>query len=198
MTVDVPGEQDMVRAYSIANAPREDGFIELHIRLVKGGRFTTYVFKKLKKGEVLGIHGPFGEFKFREGHTTPVIMAAAATELAPTKTILEYALPRSKNRIFKLYFTAHNCATFYGLEWFKNWAKKYPDVEYVTSISSPHPECPHSAELGRVHTVIERHETDLSGYDAYVAGSPKVIKATVEVFKKLGVAEDHIYYDIAA
>ncbi len=198
LTVDVPGEKEMVRAYSIANAPREDGLIELHIRLVKGGRFTTYVFEKLRENEILGIHGPYGEFKYREDPTAPLIMAAVATGLAPMKAILEYALPKSRNRIFKMYFTAHNCATFYGLQWFKNWSNEYPNFEYITSISSPHPECPYSAELGRIHTVIERHEIDLRGYDAYVAGSPKVIKASVEVFKKLGVAEDHIYYDIAA
>ncbi len=196
--IDVPGEKDMVRAYSIANAPRKDGLIELHIRLVRGGIFTTYVFERLIEGETLGVHGPFGKFRFVENHTTPVIMAAVATGLAPIKAILEYALPRSRNRIFKLYFTAHNCATFYGLEWMRKWDEEYPNFEYVTSISSPHPECPHSAELGRIHIVIERHENNLKGYDAYVAGSPKVIKATVETFKKLGVSEGHIFYDIAA
>jgi CDP-4-dehydro-6-deoxyglucose reductase len=198
ITVDVPGEKDMIRSYSIANAPRTDGLIELHIRLVKGGLFTTYIFEKLKEGEILGIHGPSGEFKFREDSTTPVIMLAVATGLAPMKAMLEYALPSERNRIFKLYFTAHNCNTFYGFDWFKEWEDKYPNFQYVASISSPCPGCPYNVDYGRVHQVVERYEKDLSGYDAYIAGAPKVIKESLEILKRLGVRDDRVFYDIAA
>ncbi len=37
------------RAFSIANAPHDDEFIELHIRHVDGGEFTDWVFSQMKE-----------------------------------------------------------------------------------------------------------------------------------------------------
>jgi NAD(P)H-flavin reductase len=64
-------------------------------------------------------------------------------------------------------------------------------------LSSPDPNSDWKGLVGRVHNVIEQNETNLKGYDGYVAGSPKVIKAVVETFKNLGMKEERIFYDIA-
>jgi len=49
----------------------------------------------------------------------------------------------------------------------------------------------------RVHNVIAQNETNLKGYDGYVAGSPKVIKAAIETFQNLGMKNERKFYDIA-
>ena len=37
------------RAFSIANAPHDDGFLQIHVRLISGGEFTRHVFSGMKE-----------------------------------------------------------------------------------------------------------------------------------------------------
>ena len=64
------------RAFSLANAPHDDRFIELHMRLVAGGQFTQYVFNEMQEKTILRIEGPFGTFFLREESTRPVSLSA--------------------------------------------------------------------------------------------------------------------------
>ena len=51
------------RAFSLANAPQDDEFLEVHVRLVPGGKFTEYVFGAMKEKDILRIEGPHGSFQ---------------------------------------------------------------------------------------------------------------------------------------
>src|SRR5690606_40986824 len=53
--VNVVLEDGQRRAFSFANAPHDNERIELHIRRIPGGRFTTYVFTDLKVGDELEL-----------------------------------------------------------------------------------------------------------------------------------------------
>jgi len=52
------------RAFSFANAPQAAGntTIELHVRRIPGGRFTTQVFTTLREGDAIDFEGPLGQF----------------------------------------------------------------------------------------------------------------------------------------
>ncbi|MEK7840551.1 MAG: 2Fe-2S iron-sulfur cluster-binding protein, partial [Pseudomonadota bacterium] len=66
------------RSFSLAHAPGRDELLELHIRQVPGGLFTTHVFEKLKERDLLRFQGPYGSFFLREG-ASPVILVAGGT-----------------------------------------------------------------------------------------------------------------------
>ena len=53
------------RAFSFANPPYQADLIELQIRLMPGGRFTTHVFEQMKKGDTVRFEGPLGDFTLR-------------------------------------------------------------------------------------------------------------------------------------
>ena len=53
------------RAFSFANPPHEPEFVELQIRLMTGGKFTTHVFEKMKVGDEIRFDGPIGDFSLR-------------------------------------------------------------------------------------------------------------------------------------
>ena len=64
------------RAFSIANSPSNDEFIELHLRHVEGGTFTEHVFNEMKEKAILRFEGPFGSFHIRENSNRPLILIA--------------------------------------------------------------------------------------------------------------------------
>ena len=53
------------RAFSIANAPHDDALIELHVRHVPGGQFTSFIFDALAEKAILRIQAPLGTFTLR-------------------------------------------------------------------------------------------------------------------------------------
>ncbi|HEX4916991.1 MAG TPA: FAD-binding oxidoreductase [Limnobacter sp.] len=83
------------RAYSIANAPRSDGKIELHIRKVPGGAMSAYWFEQAKPNDLLRLEAPLGTFFLRTNTPKVLVLLATGTGLAPIKAMLEHlhALP---------------------------------------------------------------------------------------------------------
>ena len=50
------------RSFSLANPPHADEFLQLHIRRVPNGLFTTHVFTQMKEKDLLRLRGPMGTF----------------------------------------------------------------------------------------------------------------------------------------
>lgn len=80
------------RSYSIANAPRYDGRVELHIRAVQNGVMSNYWFTQAAVNDLLRFEGPLGTFSFRDKPIKNVVFLATGTGIAPVKAILEELL----------------------------------------------------------------------------------------------------------
>ena len=72
------------RSLSMANAPHDDEFLQLHLRNY-GGPFSQHVFNTMKAREILRLEGPLGTFFLRDDSTKPVILLASGTGFAPVK-----------------------------------------------------------------------------------------------------------------
>lgn len=77
------------RSYSLANAPRKDGMLELIIKRYRGGALSGYWFEHAKPGDLLRIEGPFGTFFLRDDGPTNILFLATGTGIAPVKALLE-------------------------------------------------------------------------------------------------------------
>lgn len=87
--VDVIAAEGLRRSYSMANAPRADKQVELHIREVPDGAMSRYWFHQAKVNDLLRLRGPLGTF-FLRGHAgKDLVLLATGTGIAPVKAILE-------------------------------------------------------------------------------------------------------------
>ena len=77
------------RSYSIANAPRADGTLELIIKRYPGGLLSRYWFEEAAVGNLLRLEGPLGTFFLRDQPVDHLILLATGTGIAPVKAILE-------------------------------------------------------------------------------------------------------------
>lgn len=96
------------RSYSLANAPRADGLLELIIKRYPGGYLSRFWFEQAKPNDLLRIEGPFGTFFLREEGPTNIVFLATGTGIAPVKALLEElaADPTRSNR--------HRVSVFWG------------------------------------------------------------------------------------
>jgi len=170
------------RSYSLANAMRTDGIIELHIRLVPGGLFTEQVFNTLKVRDILRFEGPLGGFFLRQDSKKPVILLAGGTGFAPLKAIVEQAIADKSERPLHIYWGAKARADLYMHALPEKWAAEYPHIKYVPVLSEPDAGDAWNGRTGFVHQAVLNDFPDLSGYQVYACGSPVMIDAAKKDF----------------
>ncbi len=181
------------RAFSIANAPHDDDFIELHIRHVDGGLFTDWVFSQMKEKALLRIEAPLGTFTLDEDSDRPMIFIAGGTGFAPIKGQLEHAFQAEIDRPAQLYWGVRAERDLYLPELAEQWARERESFTFVTVLSEPDEGW--AGRAGWVHEAVLADHDDLSGYDIYMAGPPPMIEAARAAFREAGVPDEQMYYD---
>jgi CDP-4-dehydro-6-deoxyglucose reductase len=101
----IPDSEYLSRAYSISNAPREDGSIDLQIRQVEGGRLSDWAFNRMKAGDSVRVRGPLGSFTMRSPVDRPLLFVAGGTGFAPIEALIErpYWARRSHAELAQLF-----------------------------------------------------------------------------------------------
>jgi NAD(P)H-flavin reductase/ferredoxin len=187
-------EDGAKRSFSFATAPSVTDRIELHVRRIPGGRFTTQVFERMRPGDRVRFEGPLGSFFLRDSEK-PMIFVAGATGFAPVKSMLEYAFSRGVKRRMILYWGVRRPADLYLGELPARWAREHPNFEFVPVISEPAPEDQWKGRKGLVHEAILADFGDLSGYQVYACGSAAMVEAAHPAFKAKGLGQDDCFSD---
>jgi CDP-4-dehydro-6-deoxyglucose reductase len=183
------------RSFSFATAPQVRERIELHIRRIPGGRFTTHVFERMKSGERVRFEGPLGSFFLRESADKPMIFVAGSTGFAPVKSMLEYAFSRGIRREMLLYWGVRRPADLYLASLPEQWAREHPNFKFVPVVSEPGPSDAWRGRVGLVHEAILADFPDLAGYQVYACGSVGMVEAAHPAFRARGLAQDDCFSD---
>jgi len=183
------------RAFSIANAPHDDGFLQLHVRLIAGGEFTGHVFGAMKEKDILRFQGPYGSFFLREESAKPVILLAGGTGFAPIKAMVEDALHKNGKRPMEIYWGARNRAGLYLPDLPPQWVAANGHVRYVPVLSDATPADAWDGRGGLVHRAVLEDHADLSAYQVYACGAPAMIDAARAEFVAHGLPADEFFAD---
>jgi CDP-4-dehydro-6-deoxyglucose reductase len=181
------------RAFSIANAPHDDAFIELHVRRVPGGGFTDYIFDNLQEKAILRIQAPLGTFFLREDSERPVLFMGGGTGFAPIKGMIEHAFHVGIGRPMALYWGARSRRDLYLPELPEQWARRHPGFRYTPVLSEP--DADWQGRTGYVHEAVLEDHPDLSGFDVYMSGPPVMVESGRKAFEAAGLSMEHMFSD---
>ncbi len=193
--VDVLLRDGRRRAFSLANAPREDDRLELQIRHVPGGTFSEYVFHHLKERALLRLRGPLGSFYLRKKDHQPVILMAGGTGFAPVKAIVEGALAGGFPGKIHLYWGVRARRDLYMHDLASAWAAGHDGLAYTPVLSEPLAEDQWSGGRGFVHDAVLEDFADLSPFTVYVSGPPIMVRAGREKFIARGLDPARFHSD---
>jgi len=182
------------RAFSIANAPAEDGFLELHIRLVPGGEFTAMVFNKFQIKSLVRIEAPLGDFYVREESNRPLLMIAGGTGFAPIKAMIQQLRAEQDTRPIHLYWGVRTLADLYHRELAESWVTQ-GGFSFIPVLSQARDEENWQGRNGYVHKAVTADFPDLSGFDVYMAGPPQMIVAARTEFMNQGLPREQLFSD---
>ncbi len=193
--VDLLLPQGKRRSYSIASSPSREGEIELHIRRLEGGLFSTQAFETLKEKDILRFEGPLGTTFLREDTDRPILMVGGGTGFAPLQAMLETLLEKESARGVHLYVGARTRGGLYRDELARRFSAASRVIRYVPVLSEATAACDWSGRTGLVHEAALADLSDLSGFDAYVCGAPAMVDAARRDFAAAGLPEDRFFAD---
>jgi Na+-transporting NADH:ubiquinone oxidoreductase subunit F len=199
--------EDVVRAYSMANYPEEKGLIMLNVRIaspppnkpdVPPGQMSSFIYN-LKPGDEVVISGPYGEFFARDTDNEMVFVGGGAG-MAPMRSHIFDQLKRihSKRKMTFWYGARSKREIFYQDE-FDELARKNDNFEWHVALSEPLPQDNWDGKTGFIHQVL--HDSYLKDHPApedceyYICGPPMMNTAVLKLLDDMGVERENILLD---
>jgi len=182
------------RAFSLASPPSLEGEVELNIRIVPGGKATTWVHESLREGDSLRISGPYGRFfVHKSAQTASIFMAGGSGLSSPRAMILDLLKEGSDLPITLVYGQRHLAELYYHDE-FLALAEKYNNFTYVPALSHEPEDSAWQGFRGFVHEAAKAHfNNDFRGNKAYLCGPPLMIDACISTLMQGRLFERDIY-----
>jgi len=180
---------DSLKPFSIANAPREDSLIELHIRLNQEAWLQEVAQQQV--GDHLWIDGPHSQMKLMPEQSLNIYIAGG-TGLAPIKALIEARLAQGITQPTWLYWGASFVEDFYLSQ--PDWwpVGLHERVHFVPVLSNEQQakEVNWQGELGLVHQVALAQHPDLSQAQIYACGAWKMVQAVKNDCLAAGLPSD--------
>lgn len=185
-------EDNSRRAFSLANPPHEP-LLELHLRLIEGGKFTEFVFTEMKEKSIHRIDAPIGQFYLRESEK-PVLFVAGGTGFAPIKSVIEDMIFNNIRRPVFLYRGSGSFDDLYMHDLANNWANTIDEFTYIP-VSEKVINNNDQLRAGLVHEAVLEDFKSLDNVQVYCCGAPGLVQVAFESFVKKGLPEDEFFAD---
>lgn len=182
------------RAFSVANAPNASGQLELNIRIVPGGRATTYVHERLSVGDRVELSGPYGRFFVKKSARVPVLFMAGGSGLSSPRAMILDLLEEGFDLPITLVYGQRIREELYYDDEFRDLAARHPNFRYVPALSDEPAGSDWTGSRGYVHEAArEVFENDFRGHKAYLCGPPLMIDACITTLIQGRLFERDIY-----
>jgi ferredoxin-NAD(P)+ reductase (naphthalene dioxygenase ferredoxin-specific) len=139
------------------------------------------------------VSGPLGSAYLRRKHDGPMLCVAGGTGLSPILSILRGTIAQGMTNPIHLYFGVRSPRDIYGMPWLDQLKREHPGLQVHVVVTSGVDA--RTQRSGLVTDAIEQDHGDLSGWRAYLCGSPPMVEAATVVARRRGIAAEHIYAD---
>jgi ferredoxin-NAD(P)+ reductase (naphthalene dioxygenase ferredoxin-specific) len=167
--------------------------MEFQIRLVPGGRVTSYLFDGLKVGASVRVSGPLGTAYLRRKHTGPMLCVGGGTGIAPVLSIVRGAIESGMDNPIHLYFGVRSDRDLYDADRLQALAVQHPNIRvHIVVATGP---VGAGQRSGLVTDAIAQDHPALVGWRAYLCGAPAMVEALNLLVARSGVEPEHIHAD---
>jgi NAD(P)H-flavin reductase/formate hydrogenlyase subunit 6/NADH:ubiquinone oxidoreductase subunit I len=174
--------------FGVASSPTRKGTFEIAIRNVGS---LTNVSHNLKKGDVVGIRGPFGNgFPLKPLEGKDLLLIAGGTGIFPMRSLIQYVLDNRKQygKVIILY-GARGPSERLFVDELAAW-KKNPDIEFHETVDRGDKDW--TGNVGVITTLIPKVQFDPKKTVAAIVGPPIMYRFVINELKKRDVADENI------
>jgi len=216
-------DEEIFRAYSMANHPAEGDIIMLNIRIatppwdraandwmnVNPGICSSYIFS-LKPGDKCTISGPYGEFFIKDTKKEMLYIGGGAG-MAPLRSHLFHLFHTLKttDRKVSFWYGGRTKRELFYVDQFRALEKEFPNFKFYIALDNPMPEdnwqvkenidAPGDGFKGYIMQVV--HDEYLANHpepeevEYYFCGPPMMNQSVIRTLDDLGVPQENISFD---
>ncbi|MFI6597088.1 globin domain-containing protein [Nonomuraea sp. NPDC050536] len=188
--VEVARRPNTWRYYSMANMPRQDNTIELHVKA--SGVVSQTLVRHLQEGDTIKLGAPVGTLTLNPTTGRNLLLIAGGTGLAPIKAILEHVTRLPVPPWVSLFCGAREPEGLYDLAALRTWAARYSWLNVTPALSDVLD--PDMAPSGTAGEVVGRYGR-WDGYEAYICGPPAMVDDTVGRLRANGFNDTRIHLE---
>jgi sulfite reductase subunit B len=179
---------------SICSSPVKKGGFEMVVRRVGN---VTNALHNLKKGDRVGIRGPFGKgFDLGLFEGKDVLVVAAGLGLPPLRSVIDTILDSRERkkfgRLIVLYGAKHPSEFLFNEER-AAWEKR-KDLEYLVTVDRAVEGW--NGHVGVITTLIPELTLDISKSVAIICGPPVMYKFAILALRARGLRDDQIWVSL--
>jgi Na+-transporting NADH:ubiquinone oxidoreductase subunit F len=216
-------DEEIFRAYSMANHPAEGNIVMLTIRIatppwdraknawmdVNPGICSSYVFSR-KPGDKVTISGPYGEF-FIKDTGSEMIYVGGGAGMAPMRSHLFHLFHTLKSgRKVTYWYGGRSKRELFYVEDFRKIEKEFPNFKFNVVLSEPMPEdnwvekksiddAEGDGFLGFVHDAVINNQLKVhespEDIEFYFCGPPMMNNAVLKMCEDWGVPDENVAFD---
>lgn len=191
-----PGQFNMIYIYGIGEIPisisGDPNKTNILIHTTRAVGTVTKEMAKLKKGDTVGIRGPFGRpWPVREAKGNDVILIAGGIGLAPLRPVIYYLLANREyyGRIILLYGTRTPQDILYKKELEKFRSRL--DIDIFVTVDRAVKNW--TGNVGVVTTLIPRAPFDPLNTIAMICGPEIMMRYSISELLRRGIPKDRIF-----
>jgi ferredoxin-NADP reductase len=198
------GNEQIVRCYSLSDAPRQDKY-QVSIKripapggsLVRPGRSSTYFHDQVGVGDLLQVRAPAGHFHLDRGNS-PIVLIGGGIGITPMLSMLNWCVTEQPDREVWLFYGVRHSQELVMHAHLKTLAAAHPNFHLRLCFSNPQPEdltdspsCYH----GRIDVALLRKELPLKPYHFHICGPTPMLESLVPGLEDWGVPESRIHFE---
>lgn len=188
----------LARSYSIASLPQADRFIELHVKRMKNGIMSNWLFDQLEAGQYIDIQGPLGKSFYLAGkENRKMLLIGTGTGLAPLIGITRDALLNGHQGDIYLYHGSRHHSGFYKHKTLSNLESNFSNFHYYpcTSKEPINEIAGHEILSGRANELALSRHSSLKDWLVYLCGIPQMVNSSKKHAYLAGANLCDIYAD---
>lgn len=188
------GGTNVRRSYSICSAPHS-GLLQVGVKAVPQGVFSTYVNQRLIVGDQIIVGTPQGRFIWKR-KSNSLIAIAAGSGITPIMSIIKSALHDNPSA---------SCTLLYG----NKSPEKTMFYQELNALEEKHPhfkihwvysqENIPNAQFGRIDTsfiLYALNQSSFSPETVYLCGPEKMITLSETLLREKGISQENIFFEL--
>ena len=172
--VQLGGDGLPVASHAIASCPCDDMNLHFQIPRCPGDAFTEHVFNELKRGDIISVEGPSGNFVLNDNTDRSLVFIAWHTGFAPVRSLVEHAMALEVPGSMKLVWMTPSKKNRYQDNLCRSWRDAFDNFEYLPLDTNIDDEAINPETLLEL---LDIKPADMNDHDFYVAGNKNFINA---------------------